>query len=298
MGTIQVRHRRASIAYCVVTDLPCLSQTQRAIVHHWLSEFDLIADLSWELMGTAVLHLRAPDGEVIVKAGGPGNHHIDREIHAHLHFTRPWLERGVGARMLRHDLDRKVMLLDYLPGSLVQGTPEEWVPETYRQAGAMLAELHSQGARSDSEYEARMTRKALGSLDDPHRIAPETVVCLRELLLAAEPQPVTLVPTHGDWQPRNWLIDGGTVRAIDLGRADWRPAFTDFARLAVRQFASNPALEAAFLEGYGTDPRSPDLWRILLLREAIGTAVWAYQVGDEAFEMEGHRMIADMLITE
>lgn len=278
-----------------MTELPRLTPEQHAIIRTWLPDAELVADLSWESMGTAVLHLRTPDGEMIVKAGGPGNHHIDREIHAHLRFTKPWVERGVAARLLRHDLERKVLLLDYLTGSLVQGAPEEWIPETYRQAGEMLAELHSQGARPDDDYEAKMTRKALASLDDPHRIAPETVGRLRELLLADEPHPVTLVPTHGDWQPRNWLIDGGTVRAIDLGRADWRPAFTDFARLAVRQFAADPALERAFLDGYGPDPRTPDRWRILLIREAIGTAVWAYKVGDERFEMEGHRMIEDVL---
>ncbi|MBS9376660.1 hypothetical protein GON09_005681 [Rhodococcus sp. B50] len=34
---------------------------------------------------------------------------------------------------------------------------------------------------------------------------------------------------------------------------------------------------------------------MVTLREAIGTAVWAYQVGDEPFENEGHRMLADAL---
>ena len=31
------------------------------------------------------------------------------------------------------------------------------------------------------------------------------------------------------------------------------------------------------------------------LLEAIGTAVWAHQVGDEVFEAQGHRMISDVL---
>ena len=140
-----------------------------------------------------------------------------------------------------------------------------------------------------------MTRKSLASLDSEHRIAPETVERLRAILLAYAPVPVLLVPTHGDWQPRNWLVDGEILRPIDFGRADWRPDFTDFARLAVRQFATDPVLEAAFLEGYGPDPRMPELWRMLLVREAIGTAVWAYLVGDERFEMEGLRMIAEVL---
>ena len=29
--------------------------------------------------------------------------------------------------------------------------------------------------------------------------------------------------------------------------------------------------------------------------EAVGTAAWAYQVGDEEFEAQGHRMIATLL---
>jgi hypothetical protein len=31
------------------------------------------------------------------------------------------------------------------------------------------------------------------------------------------------------------------------------------------------------------------------VREAIGTAVWAHQVGDDPFEGPGHRVIADAL---
>ncbi len=281
-----------------MTDLPRLMPEQHAIVKTWLPDAELVADLSWGQMDTAVLHLRTAEGERIVKAGGAENHHIGREIGAHLGFTGPWVEEGRAARLLRHDERNNLLLLDYLPGVLVQDTPAENDPAIYRQAGTMLAAFHAQGARSDDAYEARMNQKMLGWLDRSHRIAPATVERLRLLLLEMTPQPVVLVPTHGDWHPRNWLIDDGIVQAIDFGRFDWRPAFTDFARLAVRQFRDGPTLEAAFLEGYGPDPRSPDLWRILLIREAIGTAVWAYQVGDETFEMEGHRMIADMLNTE
>jgi hypothetical protein len=278
-----------------MTDLPRLTPEQQATVHEWLPDSELVADLSWELMGTVVLHLRTPDGDRIIKAGGPANHHIGRERNAHLDFTGPWVAQRRAARLFAFDPDTNMVLLDHLPGELAQGHPAEGDPEAYRQAGAMLAEFHGQASRPDDAYESRMTRKALASLDSPHRIAPETVDRLRGILLAIEPEPVMLVPTHGDWHPRNWLVDGGFVRAIDFGRFDWRPAFTDFARLAVRQFAANPALETAFLDGYGSDPRTPELWRALRIREAIGTAVWAHQVSDEPFELEGHRMIENVL---
>ena len=105
----------------------------------------------------------------------------------------------------------------------------------------------------------------------------------------------TLVPAHGDWQPRNWLIHRGVVSIIDFGRAAMRPAMSDFARLAAQEFRRRPNLEAAFLDGYGSDPRERSAWHRNRVREAIGTAAWAYRVGDETFEAQGHRMIADAL---
>ena len=85
------------------------------------------------------------------------------------------------------------------------------------------------------------------------------------------------------------------MSVIDFGRADLRPAMSDLARLAAQDFRRDPRLEAAFFEGYGPDPREPHAWHRLCLSEAIGTAAWAYQVGDESFEAQGHRMIDDAL---
>lgn len=278
-----------------MSNLPRLTDDQQRVVQEWLPGAALIADLSWGQLDTAVLHLWTATGEVIIKAGGAANHHIDREIHAHQHFSAPWVKRGRGARMHRFDATAKILWLDYLPGSLMEGTPAEDIPDFYRQAGILLAELHGIGSQVDDTYEARLTQKSLASLESDHRIAPELIEPLRAALLAYQPRPVTLVPTHGDWQPRNWLIDGEILRPIDFGRAEWRPADTDFTRLAVRQWRTDPALESAFFDGYGTDPRDRERWSALLIREAIGTAVWAYQVGDRAFEAQGQRMIVEAL---
>ncbi len=48
-------------------------------------------------------------------------------------------------------------------------------------------------------------------------------------------------------------------------------------------------------EGYGADPREVAAWARTLLREAIGTACKAHQVGDVLFEQQGHRMIEQAL---
>jgi Ser/Thr protein kinase RdoA (MazF antagonist) len=168
-------------------------------------------------------------------------------------------------------------------------------PGTYRQAGALLALFHGQAAATDADYERRENDKALAWLSGPHRIAASTVTLLREQIAGWPTSPAILVPTHGDWQPRNWLTHNDIISVIDFGRAAMRPALTDFARLAVQEFRLNPDFEAAFLDGYGSDPLERDAWHRTRVREAIGTACWAGRVGDESFEAQGHRMIAEVL---
>ncbi len=135
----------------------------------------------------------------------------------------------------------------------------------------------------------------LAALDRPHRIAPGTEARLRAEVGAWPTPVVALVPTHGDWHPRNWLVHGRCLSVIDFGRTRLRPADTDLVRLAAQQFRTEPALEEAFLDRYGEDPREPAAWRRRRMYEAIATATWAHQVGDARFERQGHRMIADVL---
>ena len=274
---------------------PRLSPEQATALDAWFPGAELVADLSWGITDTAVLHLRHGDDDLVVKAAGPGNHHIGREVTAHESATGPLLAEGAAARLLRADRSLRMLVTTYLPGELVEGHPAEWSEDTYRQAGLVLARLHGQGSRPAPEHEATADARALAWLDQPHRIDAATVERLRAILTSGARPVATLVPTHGDWQPRNWLVDDGRVRVIDFGRFDWRPAATDLARLAAQQFRGRPELERAFLDGYGTDPRGPEGWRLIRVREAIGTAAWAYQFGDEEFEQQGHRMIRDAL---
>ncbi|MBZ2197058.1 phosphotransferase family protein [Occultella gossypii] len=273
-----------------------LAQTQQQTVDRWFPGAEVVADMSWGLVDTVVLHLKTHVGEVVVKAAGPGNHHIGREISGHREWAGPWLGGGHVNRLLHADPEGNVLALSYLPGTLVQGTPAAGDPKIYRQAGELLAAFHGQASTVSEDYEARMDAQAPRWLDGEHRIGAETESDLRSIIATHDHAPAVLVPTHGDWQPRNWLVDDeGCVRVIDLGRAAWRPALTDLGRLARQEWEARPDLEAAFLDGYGGDPREQAAWQRTLVREAIGTAAWAYQVGDEAFEQQGHRMILQCL---
>jgi Phosphotransferase enzyme family len=273
-----------------------LSPRQRDLLELWLPGAVLERSHGWGLVATTVLEMVRGADRFIIKAGGSEDHHIARELEAHEKWLAPWTSIGRAPVLVHGDVGAKLLVGRWLPGHLVLGTTHADSPDTYLRAGRLLALLHGQGKPVvDDRYEASENAKSLAWLDKPHRIDAAAEERLRAEIASWPAPPAALVPTHGDWQPRNWLVDDGTVSVIDFGRAALRPAMSDLTRLTAQDFARDPLLEEAFLEGYGGDPREPAEWHRLLVREAIGTAVWAHQVGDEAFEAQGHRMIATAL---
>ena len=273
-----------------------LSASQAGLVESWLPGVRLLKDLSWNLIDTAVLEVADEHCKYIVKAAGPLNHHIGREIQAHESSVNVWARQNRAPKLVQSDRSMNILMTEHLEGSLVEGTEAEYDTETYQQAGRLMRAFHGQAAQTDPDYEAAAASKTLSWLSTPHRIESSNVEKVQARLAAYEPKPVVLVPTHGDWQPRNWLMDRTELRIIDFGRYDFRPAATDFCRLAVQQWRSHPHLETAFFEGYGSDPRDGEVWNVALLREAVATAAWAYQAGDQRFEEQGHRMLRDALV--
>ncbi|GAB2684348.1 phosphotransferase [Thalassiella azotivora] len=272
-----------------------LAPDQSALLTRWLGDPVLVADMSWPDAPTRVLRVRAGGRDLVVKAGGQANHHIRRELRAHEGCTAPLVRTGHVAALRYASTEQGVLVLDFLEGSLADGTPLAMVADVHEQAGAVLRSLHAQERVVDHAYESTANAKALAWLDRDHRIDADVERETRAVLASYRPRPVVVVPTHGDLHPRNWLVHDGTIRLIDFGRFDLRPAATDLCRLAAQQWRDDPRLERAFLRGYGDDPRDAATWPVELLREAVGTAVWAYGVGDGAFEAQGHRMLTEAL---
>lgn len=248
-------------------------------------------DHSWGLVDNVVLEVELSARRYVVKADGGSNHHVLREIDAHERWLSPWVSRGRAPRLVAGDREAKILVTEYLPGQLVLGSAAQEDTETFRQAGELLALLHAQPGLTDEDYEAKENAKVISNLGKPHRIAPKVEAAVRRLVGSWPTPPVRLTPTHGDWQPRNWLVDAGQVSIIDFGRAALRPALSDWLRLEARDFRVDSAREAAFVTGYGGDPREPAAWLRERLREAVNTAVWAHQMGDGPFEAQGHDMI-------
>lgn len=272
-----------------------LDPAQLDAVERWLPGCTMTADLSWHETDTLVLHLRTAGSDYILKSAGSSNHHFERELAAHQGPTAALVESGYGAALLFADSSARLMILEYLPGGLSEHTARELDPEFHRQAGDALRTLHQGEGHLDSAYESKLLAMSLNRLSQEHRIDPENERRAYEVLRAYQPRPVRLVPTHGDWQPRNWLSDHGKLKVIDFGRFDYRAPSTDLVRLANQQWLGHPELESAFLQGYGGDPRQARSWPIECLHEAIGTVVYAYRLGAEDFEAQGHRMLGRAL---
>ena len=276
-------------------DQALLDEEQSKYVARQLSLPVVIRDLSWKLAYTKVLHVRAEAGDFVVKAAPPSNHHIEREITAYESYTEPLARRARTGQLVAADRAANILIATFQPGALVEGTAYEFDPDIHEQAGSALRTFHDQHARVDDEYDIRATQKTTALLDRQHRIAPCIEVEARRLLSAYRPASIVVTPTHGDWQPRNWLIEKERLRVIDFGRFDFRPPSTDLCRLFTQQWKEAPELGDAFLRGYGADPRDEYVWPMDLLREAIGTAVWAFRVGDVDFEAQGHRMLDEAI---
>lgn len=265
---------------------------------------EIVEDLSWPGTPSGVwLVVDRTGRRLIVKA--PRNemrHHVLREIDAHEAILGPLAADGHAQPLVAASRDLGVLVVGYLPGELVEGTTESTDPRTHHEAGTLLARIHGaadltvgsgdHAVRIDDRYEADQNERTRRWLTAPHRIPADRVEEVRQILDRSEARPVRVVPTHGDWQPRNWLIESppGRVRVIDFGRFARRPAQTDLVRCWADGWNGYPELEAVHLAGYGRDPRN-ETWPLECLRQAVSTAAWAHQMGDDAFEQHGLDMI-------
>ena len=89
----------------MISELGNLSPRQRALLDDWLPGATVERDHSWGLVQTTVLEMTHAGSRFIVKAGGDNDHHIEREIYAHLHWLLPWTSRGRAPAMEHADAE-------------------------------------------------------------------------------------------------------------------------------------------------------------------------------------------------
>lgn len=183
----------------------------------------VIRNHSWGLVETTVLEVWVNRNRYIVKAAGEQDQSSRARGAGPSRMAAPVdLQRArscVGARRSgRQDPCHQASR-----GDLVLGTEHANEPDVYRQAGELLVLLHRQKHVPDAGYETRENTKAVAWLDQPHRIGPRTEGRLRREIASWVAPMAMLTPTHGDGQPRHWLVHRSQVRVIDVGWAAMRP---------------------------------------------------------------------------
>ena len=137
-------------------------------------------------------------------------------------------------------------------------------------------------------YRTWVERAPAGLLDPADlAFAERSVQILRSL------PPVPVVPTHGDWQPRNWVVAGGVVGVIDFELAELAWWTRDLERMWWAEWLDHPDLRDSFLEGYGRV--LTDLDTTLLIASsvlgAVTTMVWGERYGDLRFSEHGRQTL-------
>lgn len=259
---------------------------------------ELIADHSWPHGESRVLSVRdASDNPIVVKSFRQALH-FERECHGYL-FASPILGDAV-PRLLATDDDHHFLAVTHLPGALAQ-LAHDCDPPTHARAARLLRRLHDAApARLDAELGARMRASferyaaRCGDL-----VTSAELSAVRALLQHIEGSPIPVVTCHGDFSPRNWLVDDGTVRLIDFGRFQRDHWSSDVLLLSRRYWVAHPDLRDAFFTGYGRtlDELEQPYVRASRARWAIGTIVWSREHDDAPFEQLGRDALADLLAT-
>lgn len=277
-----------------------LSELQHFFVQDALGLYNVEANMSWGVVDTSVLHVKNDLGEYVVKAFGPHNHHFTRELEAYRTAAPTLANQGRASFLRATDMESRVLIFDFLPGVILEDTPEHLSPAMHTEAGRLLRMLHDYKAHENSPTNHAQHRQALAWLGTAHPLTPTVATVCERILSAYEPPLVTAVPTHGDYQPRNWLLaPDGVLRIIDFGRFALRACWEDFLFLEAKLWRTHPELERAFLAGYGADPRegNEEAWFIARLRSAIGIAAWAHQYNLPEFSQLGVEWVNELLET-
>lgn len=245
-----------------------------------LGPCDVVKDHSWEHQWASVVQLRDRTGrEWFLKRHRDHDRYV-AEVTAYLRWV-PTL--GNHAPTLRaHDDSHQAVILSALPGH-----PAPWpapTPDptradteiaTQRHAGALLRRLHSAHTTSPQPdyaaaklYELELLAHQVTDLltHDELGFARTEIQALIDL-----PAP-SLVPCHGDYSMRNWLLDDGKLYILDFEWARLDAWVSDLTRLHLGIWRTRPELREAFLDGYGRE--LDDSERALLRASAAVTAVW------------------------
>lgn len=171
-------------------------------------------------------------------------------------------ELGIAPALLHADAATGVMLQPFLADARALAPEDFAVPEIAAKIGALLGRLHRSGRVFQGEMQAFPiidTYLALAADDRLRRLRDRCA----PIRAALEAHPATLVPSHIDPNPANFLLRAdGTLLLIDWEYAAMCDPAWDNAAIVM----DGRIDQAAFAAGYGAQPSESRLW---LMRAAL-----------------------------
>lgn len=171
-------------------------------------------------------------------------------------------------RLVGGDRGRRLLLLAELPGA----TPASRDPLAYRQAGEALRALHAveTGDHCWTQWCGHLAERVDRELHELARtgVRVEQQVLRRVVDGIGELAPQPLVASHGDFLPRNWVVDGDRLAIMDFAEAGHHPAVLDVAKLHATTMWGRTDLLEQLLAGYGRHLAADEV-RLLELVRAV-----------------------------
>ncbi|MBT3941401.1 MAG: aminoglycoside phosphotransferase family protein [Chloroflexi bacterium] len=250
--------------------------------------------------------IKATDGTGFYLKRHEFNHHFEAEVRA-LNQWVPLLKSGPWwstPQVVAVSNELGAVLLTELPGQILEdreGAPTDIseLRTAYKHAGRLARLLHD--ADIDLSREIRVQTYTLEEITrfmEPSRPYLDAATCdWAEEILTADGAwaGLDIVPMHGDYSPRNWIIERGdpTLNVIDWERS--RPGYwvEDIQRMTHDHWLDEPRLGDAFFEGYGRTPTDAE-WRHsnqITLINAVGGVGWAINHNDAWFEQHNRRTV-------
>ncbi|MEU7354317.1 phosphotransferase [Streptomyces albidoflavus] len=228
-------------------------------------------------------------------------HQNDRFHRREVTALRGWVP-GLGPaapRLVAADPTQRAVVLTAVGGRSLHGAVHS--PEQQRLV------FHHIGQLAAAIHTSAPSRPAAGPLPleklDRHlnaarpHLAPGDEEFIRVTAKTASTLPAApdVVPTHGDFQPRNlrWDTATGSLYVIDFERAEWGLAVRDFVRLS-DTWHGRPDLLQAVMDGYGRPftPEEEAQLTILSVLDSVSGISYGAAHGDPELVERGLRALA------
>ncbi|GAB2992506.1 hypothetical protein GCM10023080_067990 [Streptomyces pseudoechinosporeus] len=266
-----------------------------------------VRDVSHDRGNSRVWQLTCAVGVVFAKLA-PSPKAFTRDTRA-LREVAPGMEAGTTPLLLASNPLQQALLLSPVPGHMVKSLSLTPAAQRmlHRQAGIWLRRFHGGAgelsAQDRADAAAEVARAAAGAEKHLDRagalIGPQerrTVRWHAAALGRLGPLPAGYI--HGDFQERNWLLDGALPAcgfgAVDLERARPHTVVADLVPLACGSWIGRPDLQEAFWDGYGRVLSDEEQWalRCLCALDAASAISWGVPNGDLQIVERGRATLA------